>query len=58
MNRGEQQSDELGTLRQLEQHSKARWMHGHAQRSLLSDFEKLDFAHLSALMDYKAVLYM
>ena len=54
----DKQSDELGTLRQLDQHSKARWMHGHAQRSLLSDFEKLDFAHLSALMDYKAVLYM
>ena len=49
MNRGDQQSDELGTLRQLEQHSKARWMHGDAQRGLWRDLEEFDISHLSAL---------
>jgi hypothetical protein len=49
VNRGEQQSDEWGTLRQPEQHSKARWMHGDAQRGLVMDLEEFDISHLSAL---------
>ena len=53
----DKQSDELGTLRQLEQHSKARWMHGDAQRGLLMDLKEFDISQLSALMDFKVVLY-
>ena len=57
MNRGEKQSDELGTLRQPEQHNKACWMDGDAQRGLMRDLEEFDISHLSALMDYKVLLY-
>ena len=45
----DKQSDELGALRQPEQHNKARWMDGDAQRGLLRDLEEFDISHLSAI---------
>ena len=45
----DKQSDEFDALRQPEQHSKACWVHGDAQRGLLNDLEEFDISHLSAL---------
>ena len=51
----DKQSDEFDALRQPNEQSKARWMHGHAQRGLLSDLEELGISHLSALGGIEAV---
>ena len=49
------QSDDLGTLTQPEQHSKACQVCRDAQRDIRRDMDEFDISHLSALGGIEAV---